>query len=207
MYWRRKKVDYDILIPPLNKPFSLLSLDEAEAFFKWHQDNISKRINYLAQKSGGILDYSFESLVPLWAWFLNHAQVEPVTDTIKEEIRKHLHNQSTQHIEYVISEEDTQFTLQTIFIIRDISMYVGEIFVKYSKKIKWSFHTNPEQDSFANMPLLTGFEDADFSPPFHMQFEPTHMIEVVAANLFDGTQKPKDLYNLCIQWCNYIPEP
>ena len=205
MYWEKKKLDYNILIPPLNKPFNSLSLDEAETFFKWFQSHIPTRIEYLAQQSGCTLDYSFESLVPLWKWFLNNAQVEPVTNATKEEMRRHLYNHLKQHIEYVISEEDEQFSLQTLYIIRDVSMYVGEIFVKYSNKIKWSFHTNPEQDSFANIPLLDGFEDANFSPPFHMQFEPTHMIEVVAANLFDNTHKPDDLYKLCVQWCNYIP--
>lgn len=207
MYWKKKKLDYDILIPPLYKPFDSLSLDETETFFKWHQSHIPMRIEYLAQRSGCALDYSFESLIPLWSWFLTHAQVEPVTYPTKRKLRMHLNNHHKQHIDYVTSQENSQLSLQTLYIIRDIGMYVGEIFIRCSSKINWSFHTDTEQDSFANIPLLTGFEDSDFSPPFHMQFEPTHMIEVVAANLFDNTHKPEDLYRLCIQWRKYIPTP
>lgn len=206
MYWKKKKLNYDILIPPLEKSFDLFSPDEAEIFFRWHQDNISARIAYLTNITGCILDYSFDSLISLWSWFLKSAQVETIPNEMKNEIREHLSNHHIKHIEYVISEESQQLSLQSQYMIRDISMYVGEIFTNFSSKIKWAYHTNVEQDSFANIPLLDGFEDNNFSPPFHMQFEPTHMLSVVAANLFDNTHSPKDLYNLCIKWCNFIPK-
>ena len=32
MYWQKKKLDYDILIPPITKPFEVFSLNEAEDY-------------------------------------------------------------------------------------------------------------------------------------------------------------------------------
>ena len=84
-------------------------------------------------------------------------------------------------------------------------MYVGQVLVELSPKIIWTYHTDVKKDSFANIPLIAGFFDLNFSPPFPMQFEPTHMVSVVAANLFDNTQTKYDLFNLCSEWSKLIP--
>jgi hypothetical protein len=44
------------------------------------------------------------------------------------------------------------------------------------------------------------------TPPFQIEFEPIHMVGVQATNLFDGTQKKKDLLNLYRKWKKYILE-
>ena len=56
------------------------------------------------------------------------------------------------------------------------------------------------------MPVLLGFEDSRYSPPFKMEFEPTHMAKVQAANIWDNTQTEEDLINIYCKWANsYVP--
>ena len=44
MFWKKKKLEYDILIPPLEKAFEKFSLEEAEAYFVWYLDKIDSRV-------------------------------------------------------------------------------------------------------------------------------------------------------------------
>ena len=39
MYWQKKRLSYDILIPPIQKPFVEFNLSETETYFKWYIDN------------------------------------------------------------------------------------------------------------------------------------------------------------------------
>ena len=51
MYWQKKKLDYNILIPPLNKPFKKFTQKEAENYFIWHTNQLKSRIEYLQNYS------------------------------------------------------------------------------------------------------------------------------------------------------------
>ena len=42
MYWHKKKLDYNILIPPLNKPFKKFTQKEAENYFIWHKNQLNR---------------------------------------------------------------------------------------------------------------------------------------------------------------------
>ncbi|MFQ9515911.1 MAG: hypothetical protein ACLRZ9_08780 [Eubacterium sp.] len=98
------------------------------------------------------------------------------------------------------------FSIQTEYILRDIGMYIGEMFVTNYSQIYWTFYTEPKSDFFVNQPLLLGFVDKSFIPPYQMEFEPIHMVGVKAANLFDGTEKNTDLLNLYLQWEKFVPQ-
>lgn len=79
-------------------------------------------------------------------------------------------------------------------------MYFGEVYVKNNSSIAWGYHTDVKADSCANMPLLVGFEDRDFTPAFKTHFEPVFMIRAVACNIFDGDQTKEDLLLLYNKW-------
>ena len=83
-------------------------------------------------------------------------------------------------------------------------MYLGEMFVNNHSQIYWTYYTQPNTDFFVNQPLLQGFEDKEFNPPYKMEFEPIHMVGVIAANMFDDTQRVEDLLDLYSQWEAYI---
>lgn len=187
--WQRKPLTYDICIPPISKPFDAFSSEEAKEFFDWYIGKIPERIQYLSNRCARDLGISVdrinlqpESLPLVWKWFLS------VADTEKTE------------------SNELQLNLQTEYIIRDIGMYVGEMFHSNYRCIQWSYYETPKTDFFVNMPLLVGFEDDCVSPPFHAVFEPIHMVGVQACRILDNRQKEDDLLNMCKIWIQKIPQ-
>lgn len=186
--WQRKVLEYDICIPPLSKPYALLSSEEASDYFKWYVDKIPERIVYLSkivsQKMGNREDrilLSPESLVIVWKWFLSVAKTEM---------------DESGHL---------QLDLQTEYIIRDIGMYLGELFNSRHESINWSYYETPKADFFVNRPVLTGFLDKSVSPPFQMVFEPIHMVRVQASRILTDRQKEDDLLRVYKNWEEKIP--
>lgn len=200
MYWYRQKISYDILIPPLKKPFEKFTPKEAEDYFIWHKNQLKNRIEYLQNFSGVNLNYSINSLNDIWNWFLKNAKIEKTPAIKIKELKSQLKNQPREIVNDILSEQSKQFSLETEYIMRDIAMYFGELYIRNNPSISWGFHTDVKVDSFANMPLLIGFEDRDFTPPFKVHFEPVFMIRGLACNLFDGEQKKEDLLDLYNKW-------
>ncbi len=56
-----------------------------------------------------------------------------------------------EHIEYY---EKRRFSLITAYIMRDIGMHLGEVFVKNYSNISWGFYTKPKSDFFVNQPVF-----------------------------------------------------
>ena len=169
MYWKKEKLSYNILIPPINKSFSDFTESEAESYFRWFIDQIKPRIEYLKNYSGVNLDYSVESLVNIWGWFLKKARIEKTPRAKIRELKRQLKNKPKEIADEILNEQSSQFSLETEYIIRDIAMYFGEVYVKNNASIAWGYHTDSKADFFANMPILVGFEDRDFTPPFRTE--------------------------------------
>lgn len=182
------------------KTFSSFELEDVDKYFKWYQEQIPIRVEYLSTKSWCDLDYSFESLIKLWRWFIKVAHIEKIPDKKKKELVK----DRDMNLNYIQTYENMQLSIDTEYIISDIAMYVGEVFTKHSNKITWGYHTDKKKDSFYNMPILLGFEDVTFTPSFKMIFEPNHMVHVQAENLLDKTACERDLYDMCMIWKGYI---
>ena len=87
MYWHKKKIDYDILISPINKQFKNFTKKEAESYFEWYKNQLNPRIEYLRKYSGVDLDYSVNSLVDIWGWFLKIAETEKAPKAKTEEVK------------------------------------------------------------------------------------------------------------------------
>lgn len=200
MYWQKKSLNYDIVIPPISKPFEKFNLSETETYFKWYMDQLCNRIKYLQDYSNTVLNFSVDSLVDIWGWFLKVAEIEKTPKIKMNEVKRQLKGQPKEIVEAVLKEQSEQFSLQTEYIIRDIAMYFGEVYVKNNPSISWGYHTDVKADSFANMPLLIGFEDRDFDPPFKANFEPVEMLHIQACNMFDNSQSDKDLLSLYQTW-------
>ena len=213
MYWKKNPLNYEICIPPLSKPFHLLTHREAEAYFQWHLSHLDERIDYLSTTVSNFLgipklkiDYSPNSLVLVWAWFLSVAKTERTPEEHLIKLEKQFAIDSEPFKTYLLDQSKEQFSLETEFILRDIGMYLGEVFTKNEPVIYWTYYDKPKSDFFVNMPVLFGFEDPNFVPPFKMEFEPTHMARVQAANIWDNTQRKEDLFNIYCKWAsNYIP--
>lgn len=177
---------------------------EAEEYFRWYVAKIDERVKYLEEFSSVTLNYSVESLENIWGWFLKNAEIEKTPDIKLYEIRRQIKGKSKEIADDIMREQAEQFSLQTEYIMRDIAMYFGEVCVKNNDSISWGYHTDIKRDSFANMPILVGFEDRDFSPPFKAYFELNFIIEGLANNIFDGDQKRSDLLDMYKKWQRMI---
>lgn len=203
--FKKVKLDYEILDPLINKPFEKFKVDETKKYFEWYVNQIPTRIEYLKKKSGQELDLSFHSLIILWEWFIRVSRIEKIDKNRKLALREAIDNDVIKERQ-ILSDERLQLSLETEYIIRDIAMYVGEVFTNYSNKICWGYYTDKKGEAFCNMPVLKGFEDMSFEHGFKMIFEPNHMVHVQAENILDKSAKKDDLYNMCMIWKSHIPQ-
>lgn len=212
MLWREKAFDYSFLVPPLKKPINTFTAAEAESFYVWFRKQIPGRINYLSTRCAEYLglsqekiDLSPNSLMLVWKWFLKIAEVERTPQQKLDHLMASYREYPYAFQEYLLNQQKEQFSLQTEYILRDIGMYIGEVFTKENPAIRWGYYTRPKTDFFVNKPLLLGFVDSRSTPPFQTEFEPIHMVGVQASNIWDKTHTDYDLLNLYQKWLMFIP--
>ena len=153
-------MNYEIMIPPahLAQPFEEFNQDQVEEYFQWHMSQIGHRISVLNQYIGdeGVkieLDYSSESLIPLWKWYEKHIVVERVP--LREYIGE-LRSSPKWMKRYV---PRTKISLMKTFGFgADIAIYFAETVRKNSEeKISWGYFTRPKVEGY-NRPVLKGFK-------------------------------------------------
>lgn len=216
MYWLKrmkltKDVKYDMPIPPMGLDFFSMTAREGKEHFEWFMNRIPERMDYLKARcakdldlSVSELDYSAESLILLWRWFLKTARMEK---TPKEEIEKMKEGAKIFGESFI---NRTQFTATTEYIIRDIGMYVGQCFVLNYPQLYWSYEEKRRNrvavSVTVNQPRISGFRVCYKGKESGINFVPIHMVQVQAANFFDHTQKEIDLYRVYKYWENNIPK-
>lgn len=205
MFWIEKPLNYEILIPPVEKPMNRLTQAEAQAFFDWYTGKLEERTAYLRRVTKLTLDYTPASLVPLWKWFLRHAEIEKTPPARLAELKEQLAGNPLA--DTVLKEHTQQFSLQTEYIIRDIGMYWGQVFVKNYPSIRWGYYTAPKRDMFVNRPLLLGFANEVFPEKEGPPFEPIHMAGVQASKLHRRQSSKYDLLNIHRIWEDKILPP
>ena len=199
MKWRLSKLNYDILVPKLDKSIFKLSEKEAAAYFEWFMEQVPQRVAYVSAVCAKELripverlDCSPESLQLIWKWFRKRAQTEPAKLTEEEKNHPSFNNG--------MFKNDRQLTLETEYIIRDIGMYLAETFRKNHPQIYWTYYTKPKRSFFVNHPLLKGFVDMTTGVPFDAEFEPIHMAGVQASKILSKRSKDSDLFDIYMIW-------
>lgn len=200
-------IPYDLLIPPLGLDFRSMTPKQAEENFNWFMSIIPERINYFQNRcsndlgiSMDALNFSAESLLPVWRWFLKTAKMEK---TPQEELDKMKEGAKIFGESFINWE---QFTVTTKLIMRDIGIYVGQCFILNYSNLSWSYKTKPKTSVTVNQPIIAGFRAAYMGNVGDVFFAPFHMTEVQAANLYDNTQTEADLYNIFMKWVALIPK-
>ena len=191
MRWNPEHLTYNICIPPITRNFCEMTHDETEAYFSWFMGVIPQRIAYLSETCAAQLkcdrselDMSPTSLCVLWRWFLQVMEVEEAPNSTSSRPQK-------------------QLTLQTEYILRDMGMYLGETFVLNHKSLHWGYYETPRSDFFVNRPVITGFEDRRYTPPFKAVFEPINMVRVQALKSMSKPSNENDLIELFVNWEKY----
>ena len=78
-----------------------------------------------------LVDFSMESLVYVWRWFLQVAELQKTPEEVFKNIRRELEMSGApgEFIEDEIRERSRELSIFSRYVIRDIGMYVGKMFV------------------------------------------------------------------------------
>ena len=205
MFMKRELWGYIPLIPNIDKPFPELSEEEAMEHLKWFVSHIDERADYIKRIiAAGLgvqesyLDYSLESLKIVWKWFLR------VAETTKPKWKNRIRFGKKK----AYDEDERDFSVRTLYIIRDIGMYVAKVFLHNYPKLEWTVKTKPKNYISVNEPLLIGFVDDNpmYPKPFYPDLEPIAFVHGCAINIFYGMQHEEDLYNQCLRMVKWIPK-
>lgn len=204
---KKKLLDYYMEFPPTGVDFDNWDKRTTEKYFNWFLQQVPIRIDYLKTHMTGdlgidakTLDYSPNSLILVWRWFLNVAVVEKTPKKFIREMKrtdmyKLLGDSFINH---------TQLSLQTELILRDVGMYLAQTLIANCPGLRWSYKhdapSSPIKDIYNNKPLLMGFEENGYT----IDFEPIHMVGVQAAKLLDNCAAETDLFNLYNLYANRL---
>ena len=206
MFGRRRKIKYEIPVPPVDKPIQRLSQAEARQHFEWYMGKLDERTAYLRSVTNLKLDHSPDSLVPLWAWFLKHAQIEDTPAEVLTDLKNQLQIAGNLLIDVILDEHKTRFTLETEYMMWDIAMYLGQVFVKNHPSIFWGVYTGPKGDAFINCPVLMGFPNEIDPEKKGMPFPPLHMVQVQASRILRQSAGKRDLFRIYQIWEDKLRE-
>ena len=192
----KKDFPYDFSISPQGYDYCSMTEKDAEEHFYWFLANVPLRIKYLNSFCAGSvkLDFSYESLIDLWKFFLSIAKIEVIPEDIRKELQK---KYSSFGDDFVGTH---RLSTSTEYLVRDIGIYLSEVFKKTSSKIYWSFSISPKSYFFVNRPMLAGFVDTNFDPPFLCECDPIHLVGVQASKLLSCDHDKNDLYNMALVW-------
>lgn len=167
---------YSQVYCPIQKPVKLLTKAEVEICFEWFLSIIPERIDYLEKKSKISLNYAPESLTTVWDWFLSKAKTEKTTLDLLKYREKQMTDIPKVIRDDILAGQATQLSVKSKAILRDVCIYLGEVCIKNGRNIYWGYYTD-KRDSFYNRPLLCGFVDKNYDPPFETSFDPFSILE------------------------------
>lgn len=201
-----KDIKYDLLVPPLVIECSKMTPKQVKENFDWFISKIPERMEYFRKRCSsdmdievGKLDFSAESILYIWKWFLKTALVEKTPKSEVEEMKVKYSQFGVSWVEY------ERFSVVTEFILRDIGMYIGQAFVQSSELITWSYVSKPKNLVHENAPILIGFVDNGYNPQFRPQLEPIGAVRGQALRLLTNESKEADLFNLFTRWLDFVP--
>lgn len=145
---------------PIEKgDFLTFTKKEAETYFNWYVEHIDERIEYLMEyiRSQGEsikLDFSVNSLVEIWNWYVKQIKVERYTQDELEEMAK----EYPEWIREEIMSDDRKLSYETLAICGDVAIYFAEVIRRHNENdISWGFFTRPKNMYSVNEPVLLGF--------------------------------------------------
>jgi hypothetical protein len=167
-------MDYFPILPPFEfKSFDDMSKKEAQRYFDWFMETKSARLEQLKKLvddtgyEGARLDYSGESLVYVWRWYLDNVEL---VDRPEEELREEVERETAGLTKIAISKGGvmTELNQQQMydhfynekprrkistpwrFIARDIGLYLGECLIKKheDRGLYWGFVTKKTFEQF-----------------------------------------------------------
>lgn len=162
--------------------FLNMSGEQAQAFFDQYLQLRDERLAALNrrywQTGGGNesdLDFSPDSLVPLWAWAAKHLRRREFTPSELEHARS-LPASARQYYKPPLSED-------SFILINDIAYYFAEILIRDLEGVHWKVcKTKLKRYVDKNQPVLGGFLAAGFEDGIN----PREWVKGLARKTLDG---------------------
>jgi hypothetical protein len=176
-------------------PFEDMTKEQAKEHFDWFVSIIPERLallrkTYNREMGRQDLDYTFESLNPLWAWMRRHVRTTGVKEVFE------IPRPPGAAEGPPIREEAEDFTFTTLALAQDASMYVGEVFIKGYPFIHWALSkVRGKQTVNYNLPVLEGVKFG-FYPghtPKPIEINPMNAVMVCLLKHADGTAADDEL--------------
>jgi hypothetical protein len=192
-------MEYIFMQPPFEvKPFKEMTKKDAKKHFDWYVGNIPNRIEMLRNAyevtDGGRkedLDLSSESLVKVWNWYINKAEIN---EKSKEEIES-VKNKVPEWIDRNIGSQ--KISLGWMSIAMDIAIYFSECFVREFATIKWGIVSKPNSLAYVNKPVLTGFKTG-------IELDATNIVKNLTLKVANGEKDSEALLKLYRVWIENV---
>lgn len=192
-------MDYLFMQPPIEiRPFTDMTKKEAQDHFAWYIKEIPSRMKLLQNtfsEMSGIakeeLDYSPESLIKLWQWYVNNVEIEEKSEEIKNNERE----QYPQWIQANLS--DKKISIGWMAVAMDIAIYFSECFIKEHSAIEWSFVSKPKNLAYINKPVLVGFKGG-------LDLDSTNVVRVLTSKIVDGEKESNALLKIYKNWSGKV---
>lgn len=201
-------------VPVYYSEFSLFKPKQAEIFNKRFVDELDYRLEHFRKRcaadmnvSINALDYSHNSLLIVWQWFMNNVSLQRITDEKELNACKISANMGGDPL----WEEFTKDSKRRMF---DIAAYWGKCFIKLAPSLYWSYHAKPKSNVFLYQPDVRWFHEHSTMKildevrviDMDVLFAPVHMVTVQASNVFTKDISKYDLYNVHKIWLEKIPK-
>ncbi|MEK6474614.1 hypothetical protein ACVHXO_11610 [Bacillus safensis] len=187
--------EYPWEAPPFEmKAFDDMSKKEAKQFFDWYVSQIPERIKVLEKVTKGYvtLDFTKESLIDLFSWFLDFVTIRELTE---EEIGSLL-EEFRQYPDHVYQDEKKTLLANPVdleqidyAVAMDIAIYYGETIIKNYPQVKWTYFTKPKSYVYLNEPILS-YEETEF--PYERN--PRSLMRILAHRIKDKEATEMSLY-------------
>lgn len=182
---------YPWMAPPFEmKPFEEMNKKEAKQHFDWYISQIPERIEVLKELTEHkiSLDYSKESLIPLFDWYLSQVTIYKLSD---KEIEAELED-LRQYPDFVYEDEKESLLANPVELKKedyalamDIAIYYAETIIKNYPQVKWTFFTKPKSFVYLNEPILSNEDNEIF-----YERNPRRLLQVII-----GYIKKNDIEN------------
>lgn len=178
---------------PYGSDLSMIPSAQAREHFDFFIELIPQRMHVLRARCAdelnievGVLDYSAESLLPMWQWALRSVCLENASAEIPE-----------------CNTGIGRFTAATQCMLCDVGTYLGECFVRSSSALEWCHCTRPGDTFCVNQPVIRGFQMPRPGALFCM---PLHITNILADKLVVHRESPQDLFDMFRAWYKYVPD-
>lgn len=213
-------IDYIPFIPPieLQKSNYEFTKKEARQYYEWFLSNVDERATYLrdfiSEKQNierSKLDFSPDSLVHVWKWFLSVASVEIISEEEVTEVKQAYAGVPQPIFDELVRERSLRLSATTEYVLRDIGMYISKMFIDNYSMLTWNLKLKPKSDVHANLPVIVGFVDDNpsYEKPYRPELEPVDLARTPALKLIRNpfeVPRNNDLLKWCNMWLEWIPK-